>query len=100
MGFSQRAGYSGGHGEGITSSDAGAASIYVTDRSSRLLDIVDPEAKEIISRAQLASEPDYVRFVSSTNEAWVTEPGEERTRHSRYLRTEHLLRLTVDLFRY
>ena len=48
-GFSERAGYSGGHGEGITSSDAGHGLIYVTDRSSRLLDIVDPNTKKIIA---------------------------------------------------
>jgi hypothetical protein len=77
-GFSERAGYSGGHGEGITSSDAGRGLIYVTDRSFRLLDIVDPQSKRIIARARLASGPDYVRFVSETNEVWVTEPGAER----------------------
>ena len=33
-GFSERAGYSGGHGEGITSSDAPHDLIYVTDRSA------------------------------------------------------------------
>ena len=77
-GFSKRAGYSGGHGEGITSSDAGRGFMYVTDRSARLLDIVDPQAKKIVASARLASGPDYVRFVSETNEVWVTEPGAER----------------------
>jgi hypothetical protein len=77
-GFSARAGYSGGHGEGITSSDASRGLMYVTDRSARLLDIVDPRAKKIIASARLASGPDYVRFVSETNEVWVTEPGAER----------------------
>jgi DNA-binding beta-propeller fold protein YncE len=77
-GFSERAGYSGGHGEGITSSDAWRGLIYVTDRSARLLDIVDPQAKTILARTRLASGPDYVRFVSETNEVWVTEPGAER----------------------
>jgi hypothetical protein len=77
-GFSERAGYSGGHGEGITSSDAGHGLIYVTDRSSRLLDTVDPNTKQIIVRARLASGPDYVRFVAETNEVWVTEPGAQR----------------------
>jgi hypothetical protein len=60
-GFSERAGYVGGHGEGITSSDSGRGLMYVTDRSARLLDIVDPQTKEIIASAQLASGPDYVR---------------------------------------
>jgi hypothetical protein len=77
-GFSQRAGYSGGHGEGITSSDACRGLIYVTDRSTRLLDIVDLQAKKIIASTRLASGPDYVRCVPETNEVWVTEPGAER----------------------
>jgi len=77
-GFSERGGYSGGHGEGITSSDAGRGLVYVTDRSSRLLDIVDPNTEKIIASTQLASGPDYVRYVSETNEAWVTEPGAQR----------------------
>jgi hypothetical protein len=77
-GFSERAGYAGGHGEGITSSDACRGRMYVTDRSARLLDIVDPQAKKIIATARLASGPDYVRFVLDTNEVWVTEPGAER----------------------
>jgi hypothetical protein len=77
-GFSERAGYSGGHGEGITSSDAGRGLMYVTDRSARLLDIVDPQAKKILASARLVSGPDYVRFVPETNEVWVTEPGAQR----------------------
>jgi DNA-binding beta-propeller fold protein YncE len=77
-GFSERTGYAGGHGEGITSSDAGRGLMYVTDRSARLLDIVDPQAKKIVAIARLASGPDYVRFVPDTNEVWVTEPSAER----------------------
>jgi DNA-binding beta-propeller fold protein YncE len=77
-GFSERAGYSSGHGEGITSSDVGRGLVYVTDRSVRLLDVVDPQAKKIVATAPLASGPDYVRFVPATNEVWVTEPSAER----------------------
>ena len=77
-GFSERTGYSGGHGEGITSSDADRGLMYVTDRSARILDVVDPQAKKIVATARLASGPDYVRFVPATNEVWVTEPSAER----------------------
>jgi len=77
-GFSVQAGYSGGHGEGITSADAGAGLIYVTDRSARLAEIVDPGTRKVIGHARPASEPDYVRFVPQTNELWVTEPRAER----------------------
>jgi hypothetical protein len=48
-GFSGRAGYSGGHGEGITSSEVGRGLVYVTDRCARLLDVVDPHAKKIVA---------------------------------------------------
>src|SRR5215831_7730265 len=77
-GFSERTGYSGGHGEGITSADACRGLMYVTDRSAKLLDILDPGTKKILATAHLASGPDYVRFVPDTNEAWVTEPGAEQ----------------------
>jgi DNA-binding beta-propeller fold protein YncE len=77
-GFSEITGYSGGHGEGITSADACRGLLYVTDRSAKLLDILDPRTKKIVTSAHLASGPDYVRFVPDTNEAWITEPGAER----------------------
>jgi DNA-binding beta-propeller fold protein YncE len=76
--FGEHAAYSGGHGEGITSADASDTVMYVTDRSARMLDIVDLQTHGIIARAPLASEPDYVRAVPETNEVWVTEPGSDR----------------------
>ena len=72
-GFSEQTGYSGGHAEGITSADACRGLVYVTDRSAKLLDILDPRTKKIVTSARLASGPDYVRFVPDTNEAWITE---------------------------
>ena len=77
-GFSERTRYAGGHGSGLTSADAGRGLIYVTDRTSKLLDVLDGQTKEIVASAQLASGPDYVRFVPDNNEVWVTEPGAER----------------------
>jgi hypothetical protein len=77
-GFSEKTDYSGGHGEGITSSDTGRGLIFVTDRTTKRLDVVDPQAEKIIAMADLASGPDYVRFVPATNEVWVTEPRAER----------------------
>lgn len=77
-GFSSESGYEGGHGEGITSADADDGFVFVTDRSAKLLDVVDLHEKKIVARAALASGPDYVRFVSTTREIWVTEPDSER----------------------
>jgi hypothetical protein len=73
-GFSAATSYGGGHGEGITSADEGHGVIFVTDRSSRQLNVVDELSRQIIATTPLASGPDYVRFVDETNEVWVTEP--------------------------
>jgi DNA-binding beta-propeller fold protein YncE len=77
-GFSSEKDYKGGHGEGITSVDEGKGVLFVTDRSSLKLNVIDPASKRIISSATLSSSPDYVRFLSMTNEIWVTEPDSDR----------------------
>jgi hypothetical protein len=73
-GFSSQEGSGEGHGEGITSADTGHGGIFVTDRTSKTLNVVDPKSKKILAVAKLAAGPDYVRFVAETNEIWVTEP--------------------------
>lgn len=70
--------YEGGHGEGTTSADYGAGWIFAIDRSSQSLKIVDPKAKKVVTTAPLAAGPDYVRWVPSTREVWVTEPDNEQ----------------------
>ncbi len=77
-GFSTNGAYRGGHGEGITSADAGSGVIFVTDRSMRLLNVVDEQSRKTVSTANLAAGPDYVRYVRATNEVWVTEPRAAR----------------------
>ena len=73
-GFSAQTAYGGGHGEGITSADVGRGLIFVTDRSSQTLNVLDPKSKKIVATARLAAGPDYVRYVAPTGEVWVTEP--------------------------
>ncbi len=73
-GFSTQSGVGGGHGEGVTSADVGRGAIFTADRGEKTLDVVDPGTKTILSKAKLASGPDYVRFVAPTDEVWVTEP--------------------------
>ena len=78
QGFSSEEYYPGGHGQGITSVDAGAGFIFVTDRSSKRLGVVDPKSQKIVASAPLSSSPDYVKYVSASSEVWVTEPGDDR----------------------
>jgi hypothetical protein len=77
-GFSTESRYGGGHGEGTTSADEGGRLLFATDRSTRSLAVIDPERRAIVASAKLAAGPDYVRFVQSTGEVWVTEPGAEQ----------------------
>jgi hypothetical protein len=77
-GFSSRASFRGGHGQGVTSADEGRGLLFATDRDAKRLDIVDPKTKSVVGTAPLASGPDYVRYVSTTGEVWVTQPGASR----------------------
>jgi DNA-binding beta-propeller fold protein YncE len=77
-GFSRRSAFGGGHGQGVTSADEGRGLLFATDRDAKKLQVIDPKARSVVATAPLASGPDYVRFVSTTNEVWVTEPGAAR----------------------
>src|SRR6266550_4314347 len=71
-GFATVPDFSGGHDDGPTSVDEGKGFLFVTDRTSQKLDVVDTRATAIVGSAAVASSPDYVRFVASTSELWVT----------------------------
>lgn len=77
-GFSAKPEFSGGHDDGVTSADEGGGWIFATDRTSGSLAIVDPRSRKIVSSVKLGGPPDYVRFVPTTGELWVTQPGGEK----------------------
>jgi len=70
--------FAGGHGEGTTSADTGGGMVFASDRSRREVEIVDPKAMKITGSVKLAGGPDYVRWVESTKEVWVTEPNKKQ----------------------
>lgn len=77
-GFGKKESFAGGHGDGTTSVDEGDGLLFAIDRTSKEVVIVDPAARTILSTAHLAGNPDYVRFVASKKELWVTEPSSEQ----------------------
>lgn len=77
-GFSKSAAYDGGHDVGPTSVEEAKGRLWVTDRTTRTLVSVDPERRSIAGSTPLGKEPDYVRFVPSTGELWVTEPDADQ----------------------
>jgi hypothetical protein len=74
-GFGRTSNYSGGHDDGPTSVDEALGRLYVTDRTTRKLFVVDPMKQGIVGEAALETQPDYVRFVAATQELWLTEPS-------------------------
>ena len=70
--------FGGGHGEGVTSVTEGGDRLFLTDRTSKMLLVVDPTTRTITARARLAASPDYVRYVAPTREVWVTEPDADQ----------------------
>jgi hypothetical protein len=77
-GFSSRTSFGGGHGQGVTSADEGRGLLFATDRDAKKLNVIDAKAGSVVATAPLASGPDYVRYVSTTGEVWVTQPGAAR----------------------
>lgn len=77
-GFSSEKDYQGGHGEGVTSADEGRGLIFGSDRNAVAVHAVDAKTGEVVVTAKLGGGPDYVRYVSPTDEVWVSEPNKER----------------------
>jgi len=77
-GFSSQRSFGKGHGEGTTSADYGRGLIFATDRTARKLVVLDPGARTVVAKADLAGSPDYVRWVEPSGEIWVTQPDSDR----------------------
>jgi DNA-binding beta-propeller fold protein YncE len=73
-GFSASSVYDGGHDFGVTSAVHGAGFLYAIDRTTRQLVQIDLTSGKRTGALKLHDEPDYVRFVATTRELWVTEP--------------------------
>jgi len=62
--------------ETADSADAGRGLVFVADRAAQGIAVVDPQRRRILATAPTNGPPDYVRYVSATNELWVTHPGQ------------------------
>ena len=64
-------------GARVASAAVGGGFLFTADRAGHRLLALDPGSHRLVTSAPLAGGPDYVRFVASRNEVWVTEPREE-----------------------
>jgi DNA-binding beta-propeller fold protein YncE len=67
----------GSHDAGPTSADEGTGYLFASDRTAKRLVVIDPTKGAIVGGAPLGGSPDYVRYVATTNEVWVTEPDKD-----------------------
>jgi DNA-binding beta-propeller fold protein YncE len=77
-GLSASSDYAGGHGEGVTSADIGSGWLFAVDRTSQSLKVAKLVNQQAARAHPLSGQPDYVRWVESTREVWVTEPDREQ----------------------
>ncbi|MGH8403572.1 MAG: YncE family protein [Gammaproteobacteria bacterium] len=67
-----------GHEEGTSSAVYADGFLLASDHDPAEIVVVNPRNKTVVERAALESGPDYVRFVESRHEVWVTEPEKEQ----------------------
>ncbi|MDA3912874.1 hypothetical protein [Oleiagrimonas sp.] len=60
---------------GTTSAAVGSGFVFVSDHKDQELVALNPQTHQPVARARLASGPDYVRYVATLKQVWVTEPG-------------------------
>lgn len=77
-GFSESGSYDGGHDFGATSVDEGRGLLFVTDRTSGRLSVLDANTHAVVGSARIGAGPDYARYVAATDEIWITEPDAAR----------------------
>ena len=63
-----------GHREGTTSAAYGDGYLFASDHGRDTIEVLNARTGKPVARVPLASGPDYVRFLASRQELWVTEP--------------------------
>jgi hypothetical protein len=74
-GFTQSSSFTNGvHAAGCTSADEGRSMLYALDHETMQVRSVDPKSGPTVHATTLAIDSDYVRYVSTTDELWLTQP--------------------------
>ncbi|HET8553093.1 MAG TPA: hypothetical protein VFM97_11550 [Gammaproteobacteria bacterium] len=75
------------HGDdrGATSASFGGGYIFTGDHGRTSIAVVDPRSKSVVARVRLAANYDYIRYVASRQEVWVTEPHQHRIEIFKFL---------------
>ncbi len=63
------------HTGSVASADEGGGLLFLADRAGRTITAVDPRDGRTRSSVSTTAPPDYVRYIPSTGEVWVSVPG-------------------------
>ncbi|MDP9419890.1 MAG: hypothetical protein M3P53_07060 [Actinomycetota bacterium] len=63
------------HSGSVASADEGGGLLFLADRAGRTITAVDPRDGRTRSSVSTTAPPDYVRYIPSTGEVWVSVPG-------------------------
>lgn len=77
-GVTRSSGPGAAHDEGTTSAVYADGFLLASDHDPAEVVVIDASSKKVVERAALESGPDYIRFVASRHEVWVTEPGKHQ----------------------
>jgi hypothetical protein len=72
--FSMSSAYTGGHDVGVTTAVDTGRWLVAMDRDTQTLYVVDPATGAFVAQAPLGHPSDYVRWVASAHEVWVSSP--------------------------
>lgn len=86
-GVTRSSGPGSAHEEGTTSAVYADGFLIASDHDPAEVVILNPGSKTVVERTALEGGPDYVRFVASRHEVWVTEPGRHQIQVFRWSRT-------------
>ncbi|MGH8274823.1 MAG: PepSY domain-containing protein [Gammaproteobacteria bacterium] len=67
-----------GDDPGSTSVAYGDGYLFAGDHGNHSVAIVNPRSKRVVGHVKLAADYDFVRYLASRHELWVTEPGKHR----------------------
>lgn len=72
------------HGAATTSVSYGDGYLFASNHAPTQVVVIDARSGKVVNRTALASGPDYVRYLATGSEVWVTEPHAEQIQVFRF----------------
>jgi len=74
---------------GISSVDEGDGVLFVGDHGKKMLDAIDAKSGVVIASVGLVEDYDFLRYVGTAHEIWVTEPDKRQIEVVKFTGLEH-----------